>query len=290
MRSSSIKEITGALAKAKLAFKAIKKTEKVGYDTTKGRKQYDYAPLNEVIEATRQALSDNGLTITQTTYLLNGETVLETLLSHVSGEWMVSELLVGKQGLDPQSEGAALTYKRRYGMSAILCVSSEDDDDGEAAMPKERAKPKGEPVKATETEIINPEASHWCKEHQVKFFKTGKMTSYAHPVGEPGEKLPWCHEHKETPKAEIILPAPGSKLPETTREASDEAFDALKSASVYHEPIKSVGDLLQRALALGVAPTEVEKIAGVKHRLKIFDLEGTWQKVLAHVAKRKGNV
>ncbi len=69
---------------------------------------------------------------------------------------------------------------------------------------------------------------------------------------------------------------------------SDKAFDALKSASaVYHETITSVGNLLQRALALGLAPKEVEKIAGVEHRSQIIDLEGTWQKVLAHIEKGK---
>ena len=136
-KSESIKEITIALAKAQIAFKPIKRTEKVGYDTQKGRKQYNYAPLNEVIEATKQALSDNGLAITQATKIVEENTILETLLSHSSGEWLSGELYVGKQDQSPQSEGSALTYKRRYGMSAILNVASEEDDDGESATEKE---------------------------------------------------------------------------------------------------------------------------------------------------------
>lgn len=146
-KSESIKELTGALAKAQIAFKPIKRTERVGYDTTKGRKQYNYAPLNEVIEATKQALSDNGLAITQSTKLVEGNTVLETLLSHSSGEWLSGELYVGKQDQPPQSEGSSLTYKRRYGMSAMLCIASEDDDDAEAAMkptPRLISKPKAD--------------------------------------------------------------------------------------------------------------------------------------------------
>jgi len=44
-------------------------------------------------------------------------------------------------------------------------------------------------------------AEHWCKEHQMTWFKKGKMKGYAHPIldedGEPtGE---WCNE----PKSEI---------------------------------------------------------------------------------------
>ncbi len=151
MKSESIKEITTALCKAQMAFKPIKRTERVGYDTTKGRKQYNYAPLNEVIEATKQALADNGLAVTQSTYLQGGNTILETLLSHSSGEWLSGELYVGKQDQPPQTEGSALTYKRRYGMSAILGVSSEEDDDTEEAM-KEKP-PKVEKASKVKAEV-----------------------------------------------------------------------------------------------------------------------------------------
>ncbi len=134
MKSDSIKDLTTALTKAQIAFKPIKRTEKVDFMTRAGmRKKYSYAPLSEIIEATKQALSDNGLAVTQSTKLQDSNTILETLLSHSSGEWLSGELYVGKQDQDPQSEGSALTYKRRYGISAILCVASGDDDDGEIA-------------------------------------------------------------------------------------------------------------------------------------------------------------
>ncbi len=153
-KSESIKELTSALAKSQIAFKPIKKTEKVDYQTTGGRKKYNYAPLSEVIEATRQALSDNGLAITQSTTLVEGNTILETLLSHSSGEWRLGELYVGKQDQSPQSEGSALTYKRRYGMSAMLCVASEDDDDGDNVIesrPKSQKKAELEISKETQS-------------------------------------------------------------------------------------------------------------------------------------------
>ncbi len=134
-KSESIKEITAALAKAQVAFKPIKKTEKVDFTTKAGgRKKYNYAPLDEVIEATKAALSANSLAITQLTYVQGDSIVLETLLLHSSGEWLSSELYVGKKDQAPQDEGSALTYKRRYGMSAILGVASEEDDDAEGAM------------------------------------------------------------------------------------------------------------------------------------------------------------
>ncbi len=161
MKSESIKEITAALAKAQLAFLPIKKIEKVDYMTTKGRIRYSYAPLSEVIEATRKALSDNGLAITQSTILRDGGIILETLLSHSSGEWRSGELYVGKQDQSPKDFGSVLTYMRRYGMSAILNVASEDDDDGgkdgeeettqEKVESKAVAPPKQEATTAPET-------------------------------------------------------------------------------------------------------------------------------------------
>ena len=137
VKSDSIKELTAALADAQIAFLPIKRTEKVDYQTVSGRKKYDYAPLGAIIDATKKGLSDNGLAVTQATKLSDGNTVLETLLSHSSGEWLSGELYIGKQDMPPQSLGSALTYMRRYGMSAILCVSSEDDDDGEGAIARE---------------------------------------------------------------------------------------------------------------------------------------------------------
>lgn len=187
MKSTSIKEITTALAKAQIAFLPIKRTEKVDYATTGGRKKYNYAPLVEVIEATKKALSDNGLAITQATYLQEGNIILETLLSHISGEWLSGELFVGKQDQPPQSEGSALTYKRRYGMSAILCVSSEEDDDAELAEGREE---KHEPEKTPATE-------HFCKVHNTTFFKKGKMPGYAHKMSNTDQ---WCNEPKEEPE------------------------------------------------------------------------------------------
>jgi hypothetical protein len=34
---------------------------------------------------------------------------------------------------------------------------------------------------------------HWCEKHQTKFFKSGKMKSFAHPI-QGTEPTEWCHE------------------------------------------------------------------------------------------------
>jgi len=189
-RSDTIAELTKALAKAQQAFLPIKRTERVGYDTTKGRKQYNYAPLNEVIDSTRKGLSENGLAIMQPTKVIEDRLFVETWLCHSSGEYVQCEMFVGDIKELPQAEGSSLTYKRRYSLSSLLGIASEEDDDAEAATGRDK-KPTEKATTAT------PASEHWCPVHKVNFFMRGKMRAFAHPIeGNPGE---WCNEHKPEP-------------------------------------------------------------------------------------------
>jgi hypothetical protein len=54
----------------------------------------------------------------------------------VSGEWIEStwQIPVGKQ--DPQGLGSAISYARRYALASAIGVV-QDDDDGNAAMPRQ---------------------------------------------------------------------------------------------------------------------------------------------------------
>ena len=53
-------------------------------------------------------------------------------------------------------------------------------------------------------------AEHFCNEHQVKFFKTAKMSGYAHPIKVEDQTVGWCNEDvKEVAK----LPAQKTASP-----------------------------------------------------------------------------
>lgn len=196
--SQSIATLAASLALAQAKFEPIKRTEKVDYATTAGRKKYNYAPLEEVIAATRKALSENGLAVLQiTNEIVESTFVLETLITHKSGEWIKGKMTVAAYPANPQQQGSALTYARRYALSAILGVASEEDDDAETVTEHDKEPPK------QQTAI--PPTEHWCKEHNTAFFMRGKMKSYAHPIGDTGE---WCHEHKEGTKTEEVIPKP----------------------------------------------------------------------------------
>ena len=93
-----------------------------------------YAPLSEVINTTKPLLAKNGLSVLQSPSGDGEHIIVTTLLMHSSGEWIEGEPLVLKADkVTAQGAGSAITYGRRYGLSAILGIGSEDDDDGNHA-------------------------------------------------------------------------------------------------------------------------------------------------------------
>src|SRR5690349_8719611 len=84
-----------------------------------------YADLAAVLDAIRKPLVDNGLSVTQTTEIRENGFVLVTTLRHASGQWIASEYPL-PLGAKPQELGSALTYARRYSLSAIACIAADD--------------------------------------------------------------------------------------------------------------------------------------------------------------------
>ena len=94
-----------------------------------------YATLNSVMAASREALLDNGIWMCQCPVPVDtpGAIGLMTKLTHTeSGQWQSSIAVVPLPKADPQGMGSAITYARRYALTAMLGLVTEDDD-GEAA-------------------------------------------------------------------------------------------------------------------------------------------------------------
>jgi ERF superfamily len=125
-----------ALAAAQLKFKpVVKQTDNAAF--MRGGKASKYADLAEYIDATQQALAENGLVVTQWPDVSPSakSMSLVSFLMHTSGEWMRGRLTLpatGRDGFTPQSCGSSITYARRYSYAAITGCASEDDD-GNAA-------------------------------------------------------------------------------------------------------------------------------------------------------------
>jgi hypothetical protein len=128
-KSESIKELATALAKAQGQIKGAVKDSANPFFKSK------YADLASVVEAIRSAFAANGLSYIQSVEPSDKDEVrVETTILHSSGEWIgcgVLALPVSK--VDAQGYGSALTYARRYSLSAATGVAPEDDD-GNAAV------------------------------------------------------------------------------------------------------------------------------------------------------------
>ncbi len=143
--SQTIGKLAAALSKAQGQMKPAPKDAENPYYKSR------YADLASVWEAIREPLSKNDLAVIQTTEGEGEAMVLITTLMHSSGEWIRGLLKLtpvektDKEGRrlkpDPQSVGSAISYARRYALSAILGVAA-DDDDGNAASGKDQ-KPDG---------------------------------------------------------------------------------------------------------------------------------------------------
>lgn len=103
----------------------------------------NYATLNSVMESCRDILLTHGIWLTQLPVpapleLGPGHIGLMTKLTHAkSGQWQSSLTVIPLPKADPQGMGSAITYARRYALTAMLGMITEDDD-GEAAKSPQR--------------------------------------------------------------------------------------------------------------------------------------------------------
>lgn len=90
-----------------------------------------YATLAEVRDTVVPVLAKHGLAITQFTDMINERIFLISRLVHKSGEFIESKFPIPFD--KPQTMGSAITYARRYALSAMCNISADDDDDGNTA-------------------------------------------------------------------------------------------------------------------------------------------------------------
>jgi len=95
-----------------------------------------YATLDAITDYVRPLLNTNELTLLQSVAPLPEHCVsIETMLLHTSGEWVKNAVVVpltkGNAGTsEQQAAGSTITYGRRYGLSALLALTTDEDDDG----------------------------------------------------------------------------------------------------------------------------------------------------------------
>lgn len=111
-----------------------------------------YAALPDVVAHAQPYLAKHGLAVSQTIgfwSLANGDVIdtLTTTLIHTSGETTRDTMRLHLVKDDPQAQGSAVTYARRYAYMSVLGLVADEDDDGNAASkPKPYSAPASRPV------------------------------------------------------------------------------------------------------------------------------------------------
>lgn len=116
-------------------------------DSTNPYFKSKYFDINALLEHVKPVLNKHDLVITQALTTIEGRLGLETILAHKDGESyktvcpipeMVTEIknkekeVIGVQA-DPQKQGSAITYYRRYALQSLLALEATDDDGNTAS-------------------------------------------------------------------------------------------------------------------------------------------------------------
>jgi hypothetical protein len=117
-----------ALVKAQAEFSAVPK------DSVNPFFKSTYAALPDVVKTATPVLAKHGLAVSQfISQDESGHDALITYLIHQSGQYIchTARLMLVKD--DPQAQGSAVTYLRRYSYMSVLGLVADVDDDGNAA-------------------------------------------------------------------------------------------------------------------------------------------------------------
>jgi len=126
-KSESIKNIAIAMCQAQSEMGGAHKGKSNPFFKSK------YADLGAVVQAVKGPFTNNGLSYVQFPIEEGGRIGIETILMHISGEWMAHSFTVNLAKQDAQGAGSAITYCRRYGLQAIAGIPSDDDDGNNAS-------------------------------------------------------------------------------------------------------------------------------------------------------------
>ena len=129
MTTTKTKPTTSTLAEALVAAQA--EMPAVEPDGVNPHFKSKFVTLGHLIAKVRPVLNKHGVAVAQFPSANPEGPTLVTILMHTSGEQIRFDapLLLPKN--DPQGQGSAITYMRRYALASALGISDQEDDDGE---------------------------------------------------------------------------------------------------------------------------------------------------------------
>lgn len=177
--SEEIDKIADSLVKFQSAVESPKKTSDNPAFKRDG-KNLKYADLDAIIKTITPALSANGLSQHQftDTDMETKAVKITTMLLHESGQHITSDTLTlpadsfGK--FNAQTIGSAITYGRRYSLSALLGIASEDDDDANNLSLRDGKEEKPKPATAIQIKALTKEIERMAELASIAYEKAEK--------------------------------------------------------------------------------------------------------------------
>ncbi|HDC5635132.1 TPA: ERF family protein [Staphylococcus aureus] len=137
-----------------------------------------YVPLENVVEAIDKAATPHGLSYTQ--WALNdvdGRVGVATMLMHESGEYIeYNPVFMNAEKNTPQGAGSLISYLKRYSLSAVFGITSDQDDDGNEASGK-----NNNPKQQTRTQWASSETIGILRKEVIDFTNLIKGTDKEAP-------------------------------------------------------------------------------------------------------------
>lgn len=124
--SPEIDKIYPAILRVQQALPTLKRDKTVTVrHKSGGTHSFKFAPLDSIMEALKPIFDKCGIGVMQAVDM----DCLVTRIIHESGQWIESETFLNRLQANMQDFGAEITFKRRYALSALLGVVTDDDGD-----------------------------------------------------------------------------------------------------------------------------------------------------------------
>lgn len=135
-----------------------------------------YVPLENVVEAITEISAKHGLSFLQYPSNLDDKVGITTILMHSSGEWIETETIYAKPAKnDAQATGSVITYLKRYSLAAAFGITSDEDDDGNAASRGKDNAPKEEFITSSQLKALGAKLANVAEvngQEQIAVYKS----------------------------------------------------------------------------------------------------------------------
>ena len=166
-KSESIAELAKALSKFQGEVKQPMKDKDNPFFKSK------YVPLENVVEAITETAPKHGLSFLQYPINNDNKVGIVTILMHESGEWIETDpIFTTPPKQDAQATGSVITYLKRYSLSAVFGITSDEDDDGNAASNPQQSTKQSNGASDKQLGLVQSLVKKKPKEEQATVFNT----------------------------------------------------------------------------------------------------------------------